>query len=180
MWTRGLLLGLIVAGVMAADAAPAAPEPFIPDAVWQPQASPVRGEPAAVGAAAGRMAVTLVLVLVGAGAALWLLRTWLRRVGVAAGGTARRLQLLESLPLGHRRGLALVRIGDRLLVVGHGESGVSHVATLDEAPAAAPTPAPSTAMAAATPSEALPPAPATGSALSRFEQRLRQVLGGPR
>lgn len=186
MWTRGLVMVLLW-GVLAASEAPAttlesapamtsvpAPaEPFMPDSVWAPQPTAARGQPVEVGTAAGRMAVTLVLVLVGAGVALWALRAWLRRVGIAAGGPARRLQLLETLPLGNRRSLALVRIGRQVLVIGHGEGGVSHVATVQDE---IPTPAvPGPLVPEAVP--AAPAVPESTSALSRFEQRLRQVLG---
>lgn len=51
------------------------------------------------------------------------------------GRTARRLELLESMNLGPRRSLGLVRVDARLLVVGVSEAGVQLLTTLD-APAA--------------------------------------------
>lgn len=56
------------------------------------------------------------------------------------GGRGRNLELLETIQLGPRRSLALVRLGGQWLVVGMGEKELSHIATLpapaEQAPSA--------------------------------------------
>lgn len=56
------------------------------------------------------------------------------------GGRGRNLELLETIQIGPRRSLALVRLGGQWLVVGMGEKELSHIATLpapaEQAPSA--------------------------------------------
>ncbi|WP_337063034.1 flagellar biosynthetic protein FliO [Kineococcus sp. G2] len=85
-------------------------------------------------AALGRMSVSLVAVL----GLLWLGARWLRRsraVGAATSG----LEVLSRVGVGAKAGVAVVRIGERALVVGVTEQQVT---LLTEAPAADLLPAP--------------------------------------
>ncbi|WP_432508928.1 flagellar biosynthetic protein FliO [Kineococcus auxinigenes] len=85
-------------------------------------------------AALGRMSVSLVAVL----GLLWLIARWLRRsrsVGAAQTG----LEVLSRVGVGAKAGVAVVRIGERALVVGVTEQQVT---LLTEAPAADLLPAP--------------------------------------
>jgi flagellar biosynthetic protein FliO len=69
------------------------------------------------------------------------------------GGRGRNLELLETIQLGPRRSLALVRLGGQWLVVGMGEKELSHIATL-------PAPAEQASSAFAAELNRLVPAPA--------------------
>ncbi|WP_432504470.1 flagellar biosynthetic protein FliO [Kineococcus arenarius] len=85
-------------------------------------------------AALGRMSVSLVAVL----GLLWLIARWLRRsrsVGAAQTG----LEVLSRVGVGAKAGVAVVRVGERALVVGVTEQQVT---LLTEAPAADLLPAP--------------------------------------
>ena len=59
---------------------------------------------------------------------------WLGRLnGVASQGRGNlRMEVVQRLPLGPKQGIAVVRIGDRLLAVSMGEGGVHAVAELGE------------------------------------------------
>ena len=56
------------------------------------------------------------------------------------GGRGRNLELLETIQIGPRRSLALVRLGGQWLVVGLGEKELTHIATMaapaEQAPSA--------------------------------------------
>ena len=60
------------------------------------------------------------------GLAGWLLRMWNSRVTLRD-GRARRMQLMETLPMGGKRQLMLVRCGDEHFLVG---SGVESITTI--------------------------------------------------
>ena len=69
-------------------------------------------------AALGRMSVSLVAVL----GLVWLVTRWLRRSRGAAGGG---VSVLSRTPIGAKAGVAVVRVGERALVVGVTEHQVS-------------------------------------------------------
>lgn len=71
------------------------------------------------------------------------------------GASRRNLQVLEMLPLGGKRSLALVRCQERDFLVGLAEQGIRLVAELD------------------------PPAPAAGTRGSGFESSLEEALAEP-
>ncbi len=63
-----------------------------------------------------RFASSLVLVLVLLGGLLWALKRM--QSGVRPGGVSRRLQVLEAVSVGPRQKVALVRVGQREVLVG--------------------------------------------------------------
>jgi flagellar biogenesis protein FliO len=73
-----------------------------------------------------------------------------RRLGMkrVLPGRGRHLTVVETVPLGFKRSVSLLRIGDQVLVVGQGEHDLSHLATLpasvldavQERPAVVPAP----------------------------------------
>ena len=145
-----------VAPVQAPAASPAPAKPFISDAEWG-KASPAPASGPAGSGVAGQAAVSMVISLAAVVAVALLLALAVKKLKVRRllPGRGRHLQVIETVPLGFKRAVSLVRIGDQVLVLGQGEHEVSHLATLpasvlDEAPrpgpvpgmAAAPTPAP--------------------------------------
>ncbi len=115
-------------------------------------------------------------VLVALGAVLALLFATLhvlRRFAPAAAGGRQRLPLevVQRLPLGPKQGVAVVRVGARVLVVGTGEGGVQPLAELDGADLAGVLAPPATA---ASPASAA--APALAAAGARFGEVLRAAL----
>ena len=76
-------------------------------------------------------AVAVVFALLGA-AVWWLRREGTARPGPAGSGAGRRLvERVGRLPLGPHHRLELVRLADRLLVIGVGAQGCSLLETLD-------------------------------------------------
>ncbi len=78
--------------------------------------------------ALGLRALLLLLLL---GALLWGLR-WLQTRRLGGVPAARRLQVLEALSLGGRRQLALVRAGERVLLLGISDHGVRQLERFGE------------------------------------------------
>lgn len=72
----------------------------------------------------------LAIVLGAMGVALRVLRKY--AVGGASANGAVKMEILQRLALGQRQGIAVVRIGQRLLAVSMGDGGVHPVAELDE------------------------------------------------
>lgn len=93
------------------------------------------GEPAGAASALSSLLLPLGLLVAAAAFATFLLTRW-------KGSVIRRegpLQLIQLLPLGPRERLALVKAGDRYLVVGITPNGISRIAEfaqLDQAAAA--------------------------------------------
>lgn len=156
-----LLLALPRAG--AAEAGPAtgaadAPgQPFISDADWhRTRAAPAAGggtAPPPAGRAVAAMAVSLAVVLALAVGSVFLLRRFARRRGGPASG--RHLELVETVHLGVKRSVAVLRLGDHVVLVGQSEQGLSGLGTFPASALAAPPaadPAPVVAVAAAPPS----------------------------
>jgi len=111
---------------------PTTSAPLFTDAEWQRgqgggavSASPDSG---VVGKAIGGLLLSLVAIAVVAGVLAYLLRKLgMRRV---LPGRGRHLSVIETVPLGFKRSVSLLRIGDQVLVVGQGEHDLSHLATL--------------------------------------------------
>src|SRR5262245_47422662 len=102
---------------------------------------------------------TVVVLLLCVGT-LWLSRRWLRKLP-GQGEPGGRLSLVETLPLGNRCAVHLVRVGRQQVVVGVDGSGLKSLVALpdlfDEALAEAQTHAPET-VEAPTPAERKLPA----------------------
>lgn len=109
--------------------------PFISDADWDRGASVAGTRDAGTteaGEGSARPILALVLglsflVVVTVGGVLLVRFAARRRVG---SGSARHLHMIESLPLGLKRSLHLVRLGDQVLVVGSHEQGLTAVTSV--------------------------------------------------
>ena len=88
----------------------------------------------------------------------WVVLRWSAKRGFGMGPSGGRLRVLERVPLDQRRALYLVRVGDRVLLVGAGEG-------------ASPT-----VLAELDPSE-LPPAPERPPGNASFAAILRRIGG---
>ncbi len=124
-----LMLVVLMPSVVAGET------PFISDAEWDRGAS-VAGTRDADSAAAdegsARPIIALVLglsflIAISVGGVLLVRLAARRRVRT---GSARHLHMIESLPLGHKRSLHLVRLGDQVLVVGSHEQGLTAVTSV--------------------------------------------------
>ncbi|MHB1297430.1 MAG: flagellar type III secretion system pore protein FliP [Gemmatimonadaceae bacterium] len=92
--------------------------------------------------------------------------------GAGAHGTsAIPLSVLRRMPLGPRQGIAVVRVGDRVLAVSVGEGGVRLLTELEALPAVPPVPPPSSARTGL--DATLTPPPEDGS---RFRRALRNAI----
>jgi flagellar protein FliO/FliZ len=90
-------------------------------------ATPLPGED--FGAALAKMLLALALVLALMGGLWWLARRFLPH---QAGGPSGGMRVLGRLPLGPRKGLVLVEVAGRVLVLGMSEQGLNLLATLDD------------------------------------------------
>jgi flagellar protein FliO/FliZ len=132
------------------------------------------GESASIAGALGSVAVATVLVVGLMLALAWFLRRYGRRLHASGGG--RHLAVVETLPLGLKRSVSLLRCGDRFLVLGQSEQGLSALAEL---PASAFAEEQAAEAAAAAPREDAPVPPAdAASAVDGFKQRLQALRGG--
>jgi hypothetical protein len=137
----GLILGLAAAAVADAPAAAAIPAPRVE--MGHPTARPAAtggGGAASPGGWAG--AAFVGLALIGAGAAAWALRG--RAIAATPDGVAARV--VGRVALGPRHAAYLVRVADRVLVVGTGGGGApALLAELDAEVVRAPAPSPGVA-----------------------------------
>ena len=78
----------------------------------------------------------LALVLGGMGIAMRVLRKY--AMTNASGKSRVKMEIIQRLSLGQRQGIAVVRIGNRILAVSMGDGGVSQVAELNESDLAVP------------------------------------------
>lgn len=149
---------------------PAAEEVFT-DAQWsQTSAAAPRAQPSGeiVGKSLLSIGISLVVVI-----ALALVLGWLvKRLGVKrlVQAKGRHLEVVDSVALGFKRQASLLRIGDRVILVGVGEHEVTHLATLP-ASVLEERKAEAAPVAAAEPAIAAAPDPAFGNLL-------RKVLKG--
>lgn len=120
----------VPASVPAKGTPPSAP--LFTDVEWQrgqgngatatPDGSGVVGK-----AAVGLLLSLVAIAVIAAGLAYALRKLGMRRV---LPGRGRHLTVIETVPLGFKRSVSLLRIGDQVLVVGQGEHDLSHLATL--------------------------------------------------
>lgn len=152
---------LLCSGLLAGDAAP-----VFTDQEWTASQPAVRQAPEAPGwGAIGGLAGGLLAVVALAVALGWAAkRLNARRL---LGGRGRHMEVVETVTVGPRRSLALVRLGGQWLVVGLGEKELCCIATMPAPPDAAPV------------SEAQP-APATPAPPSPFAGELARLMGGPK
>jgi flagellar biogenesis protein FliO len=78
-----------------------------------------------------RLAAGTAVVLVLCVATLWLLRRWLGG-GTASAGDRGQLKLIEMLPVGPRRALALIKAGNHQVVIGIDHTGLKSALLLQE------------------------------------------------
>ena len=127
-----------------------AAQPFISDADWnRSRAVPATGTqaPAPAGKAVAAMAISLAVVLALAIGSVFLLR----RVSQRRGGptTGRHLELVETVHLGVKRSVVVLRLGEHVVLVGQSEQGLSGLGTFPaSALAARPEPLPGASLAA--------------------------------
>lgn len=78
------------------------------------------------------MVMAMLAIVLGAmGIALRILRRYAMTSASTKGSV--KMEIIQRLTLGQRQGLAVVRIGTRILAVSMGDGGVHHVAELSEA-----------------------------------------------
>lgn len=128
-----------------------AAQPFISDADWnRSRAVPATGTqaaPAPAGKAVAAMAISLAVVLALAIGSVFLLR----RVSQRRGGptTGRHLELVETVHLGVKRSVVVLRLGEHVVLIGQSEQGLSGLGTFPaSALAARPEPPPGVPLAA--------------------------------
>jgi flagellar protein FliO/FliZ len=109
---------------------------WLPAAAWPALALAEETAAAAVplpgedfGAALAKMLLALALVLALLGGLWWLARRFLP---AQAGGPSGGMRVLGRLPLGPRKGLILVEVAGRVLVLGMSEQGLNLLTTLDD------------------------------------------------
>jgi flagellar protein FliO/FliZ len=110
----GILFGLIFWGVQAQTAAP-----FSSAAQSPPSSSSVWG-----GAWLGLVTLSMLVVLVA-------VVVWLYRRGTQGSATGGQIQLLAAFPVGPRERLLVVRMGDRIVALGHTPSQISYLTELE-------------------------------------------------
>ncbi len=129
---RILLLLLLVPALLMPGEAPveatAADPTLFTDQEWAGSERVKPAGDASVGTAVVRLGVALTVVLLIALVAGWALKRVNLRRFVAVRGA--NLRLIETVSIGPRRAVSLVRIGDQVLVVGQGERELCHLATL--------------------------------------------------
>ncbi len=177
MWTHAVRVLLVLVGITVGMAE----EPIVdPDSDLMPteadyQAVGRSGEVSEIGTSAdvGSTLVTMLgslILVVGIAVALGLA---LRRLGATRRWLhphGRHMEVIESVPLGLKRSITLVRIGGQVLVVGHGEQQMAHLATLDADAVQGDGSA-----TVAEPLATVPPD--DNAAVSGFQERLRSLLG---
>ena len=122
----------------SSSAAPAAP--LFSDAEWQHGQGAT--QPQSGGGVVAKAGFGLLLSLVAIAIIAGVLAVVLRKLGMrrVLPGRGRHLTVIETVPLGFKRSVSLLRIGDQILVVGQGEHDLSHLATLPASILNEPTP----------------------------------------
>lgn len=170
---RNALLALLLLlpwPLIGGDAPGAKPEaPLFSDAEWSAQKSAPGIEAASLGRAAIGLIGSLVVIVGGAAGLAWALKRF--NVRKVLPGRGRHLEVIETVPLGFKRAVSLVRIGEHLLVIGQGEHELHHLATL---PASALNSASAQTLAEAVPAPLIPPVEVP-PANDEFRRLLEQV-----
>ena len=110
----GSLFGIFIWSVQAQTAAPfssAAQTPATSSSVWG-------------GAWLGLVTLSMLIVLVA-------VVVWLYRRGTQGTATGGQIQLLAAFPVGPRERLLVVRMGDRIVALGHTPSQISYLTELE-------------------------------------------------
>ncbi len=173
--------GAAASAVVPAQAPTTGPipaKPFLSDAEWGKASTGPASGPAGSGVA-GQAAVSMMISLAAVVAVALLLALAVKKLKVRRllPGRGRHLQVIETVPLGFKRAVSLVRIGDQVLVLGQGEHEVSHLATLpasvlDESPRPGPVPG----MAAAPAPAPLRPVTPPPAGVSAFQTTLERAV----
>jgi flagellar biosynthetic protein FliO len=165
-----LLLLMLAAPTWCADgpatpaAAGAATPAFFTDAEWTasaPRPAPVGGP--GLGAVAGVAGALLAVAALAVGLGWLAKRAGVNRVMPRRGA---HLEVVDTLPMGFKRSLTLVKLGDQLVLVGQAEQGMQALGTFP-ASLIAPPPADPSA----------PPAPPAEPPPSAFANLLKQLQG---
>ena len=135
-----LSAGSTVPGVApSSSTTPAAP--LFSDAEWQHSQAgatqPQSGSGVVAKAGLGLLLSLVAIAIIAGVLAIVLRKLGMRRV---LPGRGRHLTVIETVPLGFKRSVSLLRIGDQVLVVGQGEHDLSHLATLPASILNEPTP----------------------------------------
>lgn len=105
--------------------------PLFSDAEWQHgqagATQPQSGSGVVAKAGLGLLLSLVAIAIIAGVLAIVLRKLGMRRV---LPGRGRHLTVIETVPLGFKRSVSLLRIGDQVLVVGQGEHDLSHLATL--------------------------------------------------
>ncbi|NRA39696.1 MAG: flagellar biosynthetic protein FliO [Planctomycetes bacterium] len=83
-----------------------------------------------ISSAMTQMFFGLLIVIAMIVAAAWSYRRWGKRL-MHAGSRQQYMELVETMPLGVKRAISLVRVGDQVLVLGQGEHDVIFLCSLD-------------------------------------------------
>ncbi len=165
-----LLLLILPWPLFGGDATGAKPEaPLFSDAEWSAQKSASGSEGASLGRAAIGLIGSLVVIVGGAAGLAWALKRF--NVRKVLPGRGHHLEVIETVPLGFKRAVSLLRIGDQVLVIGQGEHELHHLATL---PASALTSASTPTSPEAVPVSSAPPVEVP-PANDEFRRLLEQV-----
>lgn len=183
LWLPAALLSLFATFLPATDQ-PAAttPEPFISDTDWQrgavPAAERTAGEATAVEALVRLAGALAVIAALAVGAGYILRRAARGRLQPAR--TGKHLQLVETVPLGIKRSVAVMRLGGHLILVGQHEQGLVGLGVVSADGVDFAAPVVSTVAPAGVPAGADPVAPpSTPVAPSPFSALIDR-LAGPR
>lgn len=159
-----LLLGSLPAAEPDAGTRPPA-APLFTDQEWErtggttPTTAPT---PDVVPAVTSILASLVVVAGIAVGLGLLVKRFGMRRI---MPGRGRHLEVIEQVAVGYKRSVCLIRIADQVLVLGHGEQAMSHLATLPASILDLPRAVP------------LPPAGTEVPPASGFRKALDQALG---
>lgn len=155
--------------------APGSEAPFISDKDWEAQknSAPAGTESAPVspGRALATMTVAVVIIIgLGIGAVVLIRRLGTRR---GSAGSARHLSVVETLPVGVKRSLLVVRLGDQVVLVGSHEQGLTALAQMPATVLAAEGASPAAASASApAPAPVAVPGTGTGAAFAAVLENL--------
>ena len=124
------LAGLLIPQMLPGDKADAAPTASVHDMKDLTYVPPTWPEPPSVQSLMLRLGFGTMFVLVLSVAAIWYGKRYL--TAYAGGSLGGELKLVETLPLGNRCRLHLVRLGGRQILVGADGAGIKTVTPLDE------------------------------------------------
>ena len=140
MWIRGLVLcGIMLAaglGVHAQEPPPTQSERTLQEKLDLTDGKPTQAQPEA-GPSGWRALGSMLLVLGLAGGSLWAFRKWGAKKFPGSGGS--RLNVEETLALGDRRFVAILRADDDKFLIAMSPQGVTLLARIDSVEAAGPT-----------------------------------------